>query len=105
MLITSDSRSPHEHALAVLLEGRGPVPTVKRLAQPSGTRWQEHPSFGQRGGGQKGSDQPKRRQRQFHAVIGNDRVNISSDADERYKEAFTSRVNCLMAGMVEAYAL
>lgn len=103
MLVTADShRLPHEHALAVLLEGRGPVVAVARPGQSCPTHWQEHPEFGKRSGrgGQQG-----RRPRQFQARLGTDLVTISSDADEPREEAATPRVACLLSGMEEAYRI
>lgn len=106
MLITADShRLPHEHALAVLLEGRGPGICVPRLSQSSATRWQEHPEFGKRSGGG-GRENPRgRRPRQFQARLGSDLVTISGDAEEPREEACTPRVACLLRGMDEAYRI
>lgn len=110
MLVTADShRLPHEHALAVLLEGRTPITRVHRLASSSSTHWQEHPEFGKgrggRGQGQGQSGQQGRRLRQYSARVGQELITISSDADERRDEAFTPRINTLLCGLDEAYRI
>ena len=107
MLLTADShRLPHEHALAVLLEGRTPVATVQRLAPSSSTHWQEHPEFGKgKGRGQGQGGQQGRRLRQYSAQVGQELITISSDADERSDEAFTPRVSTLLCGLDEAYRI
>lgn len=108
MLLTADShRLPHEHALAVLLEGRAPITRVHRLASSSSTHWQEHPEFGKGRGrrGQGHGGQQGRRLRQFTARMGQELITISSDADERHDEAFTPRVSTLLSGLDEAYRI
>ena len=105
MIATADhARAPHEHALAVVLEGRALAALrVPALAGGNASRWQERPGFGQRSNGRGG--QSGRRSRQFQAVIGKEMVTISGDVDERRDEASTCRLTGLLASLQEAYRI
>jgi hypothetical protein len=86
-----------------LLEGRGPIVTVQRPAQSCANHRSDQRRGGHSGGGGQGQRQG-RRWRQLQAVIGCDRVTISSDLDREADEPATAVIS-LLAGLNAAYAL